>query len=256
MPDNEVFQLTECIAMQLIERLPGLGNELSKKTIKEQISDKLAYMICSGLLQIGDELPSERELASMLDVSRETVRGAIQTLAARGMIEVSQGARTKVIRNEGYELHDAVSALRGLKDYKIDTVYEARKVVEIAVIQEAARRIKDKELKRMEGLLNAQATMFDDPVRFQMSDREFHSTMYQASSNPLLVNFVEDLYAYALDYRRKVMKKSGAVKRSYEDHVAIFEALKKHDPEQAAEAISAHLDHVYKTTLTAMKKSD
>ena len=41
--------------MQLIERLPGLGNELSKKTIKEQISDKLAYMICSGLLQIGDE---------------------------------------------------------------------------------------------------------------------------------------------------------------------------------------------------------
>jgi DNA-binding transcriptional regulator YhcF (GntR family) len=54
--------------MQLIERIPGLGNELSKKTIKDQISDKLAYMICSGLLQPGDELPSERELAMTMDV--------------------------------------------------------------------------------------------------------------------------------------------------------------------------------------------
>lgn len=256
MPENGVFTSPKGIPMQLIERLPGLGNELSKKTIKEQISDKLAYMICSGLLQLGDELPSERELAAMLDVSRETVRGAIQTLAARGMIEVSQGARTKVIRNEGYELHDAVSSLRGLKDYKIETVYEARKAVEVAVIRDAAKRIKEKDIRRMEGLLKAQASMFDDPVRFQMSDREFHSIMYAASGNPLLVNFVQDLYAYALDYRRKVMKKAGAVKRSYEDHVAILDALKKHDADQAAVAIATHLDHVYKTTLTAMKKSE
>jgi DNA-binding FadR family transcriptional regulator len=240
--------------MKLIERLPGLGNQLSKKTIKEQISDKLAYMICSGLLQIDDELPSERELAAMLDVSRETVRGAIQTLAAQGMIEVSQGARTKVIRNEGYALHDAVSSLRGLKDYKVDTVYEARKVVEIAVVRDAAVRIGDKEIKRMEGLLKAQATMFEDPVRFQMSDREFHSIMYEASSNPLLVTFVQDLYAYALDYRRKVMKEAGAVKRSFEDHAVILEALRTHDPDLAGEAIAAHLDHVYKTTVTAMQK--
>jgi DNA-binding FadR family transcriptional regulator len=242
--------------MQLIERLPGLGNELSKKTIKEQISDKLAYMICSGLLQIGDELPSERELASMLDVSRVTVRGAITTLAARGMIEVSQGSRTRVIRNEGYALHDAVSSLRGLKDFKIDSVYEARKVVETSVVQDAARRISDKELKRMDSLLAQQADMFDDPVRFQISDREFHSVMYGASSNPLLITFVEDLYAYALDFRRTAMKKRGAVKRSYEDHMAIMDALKRHDPEAAGRAVSAHLDQVYKTTLTAMKKSE
>lgn len=242
--------------MELIERLPGLGNELSKKTIKEQISDKLAYMICSGLLQIGDELPSERELAAMLDVSRATVRGAITTLAARGMIEVSQGARTRVIRSEGYALHDAVSSLRGLKDFKVDSVYEARKVVETSVVQEAARCISDRELKRMDSLLVQQAGMFDDPVRFQMSDREFHSIMYSASSNPLLITFVEDLYAYALDFRRTAMKKSGAVKRSYEDHLAIMDALKRHDPEAAARAVIAHLDQVYKTTLTAMKKSE
>lgn len=242
--------------MQLIERLPGLGNKLSKKTIKEQISDKLAYMICSGLLQIDDELPSERELAAMLDVSRETVRGAIQTLAAIGMIEVSQGSRTRVVRSEGYELHDAVASLRGLKDYKAETVYQARKVVEIAVVRDAATRIKDKELKRMDGLLKAQSLMFDDPVRFQISDREFHSIMYEASSNALLVTFVQDLYAYALDFRRQVMKKSGAVKRSYEDHVVILDALKKHDADLAGAAIARHLDRVYKTTLTAMKKSE
>ena len=62
---------------------PHLKAEIGRRTVRERISDKLASLIASGILQIGDELPSERELASLLDVSRETVRGAIQTLAAR-----------------------------------------------------------------------------------------------------------------------------------------------------------------------------
>ncbi|MGO4872471.1 MAG: winged helix-turn-helix domain-containing protein, partial [Roseiarcus sp.] len=60
---------------------------MSKRTVRERISDKLASLIASGILHLGDELPSERELASLLSVSRETIRGAIQTLAAKGILE-------------------------------------------------------------------------------------------------------------------------------------------------------------------------
>jgi DNA-binding FadR family transcriptional regulator len=74
-----------------------LQSALSKRTIRDQITDRLAGMIVSGLLRAGDALPGERELATQLDVSRETVRGAIQALAARGLIEVAQGARSRVL---------------------------------------------------------------------------------------------------------------------------------------------------------------
>jgi DNA-binding FadR family transcriptional regulator len=239
--------------MQPVERIQLFGTTIFKRTFKDQISDKLAYMICSGLLQIGDELPSERELASMLNVSRETVRGAIQALAARGMVEISHGARTRVIRHEGSARRDAVRALREINDYNIEAVYEARRVVELAVVHDVAGRISAPALKRLKALLDAQSKLFDDPVRFTISDREFHDTIYKQCTNPLLANFVSDLYAYALDYRRKVMRRPDAVKRSYEDHRAIVASLSARDPEAAVQTIAAHLDNLHKTTLVEMK---
>ena len=55
----------------------NLQGSIVKRTVKEQISDKLASHITSGIFQVGDELPSERELASAFAVSRESVRSAI-----------------------------------------------------------------------------------------------------------------------------------------------------------------------------------
>ena len=238
----------------LVEELQLVGTTISKQTLKDQISDKLAYMICSGLLQIGDELPGERELAGALGVSRETVRRAIQALAVCGMVEISQGARTRVTRNDGYLLPGAGTALREMRRYKIETVYEARRVVELAVARDAARRVSHGALRHLRALLGVQSTLFDDPVRFMISDREFHDTIYKQCGNPLLANFVGTLYSYALDYRRRVMRRPGAVQRSYEDHLAIFAGLQAHDPDAAAHAIAAHLDHVHETTLSEMRR--
>jgi DNA-binding FadR family transcriptional regulator len=65
---------------------PGIQGGIVKRSVKEMISEKLASVIASGALQVGDELPSERELALALSVSRESVRGAIQELASRGVV--------------------------------------------------------------------------------------------------------------------------------------------------------------------------
>ena len=75
----------------LFAQAPYLKAELARRTVRERISDKLASLVASGILDVGDELPSERELASMFAVSRETVRGAVQTLAAKGIVEISAG---------------------------------------------------------------------------------------------------------------------------------------------------------------------
>jgi len=63
--------------MEILQRLPGGESGIAKRTVKDQISDKLAYMILTGLLRPGDELPSERQLAGTLGVARESVRAAI-----------------------------------------------------------------------------------------------------------------------------------------------------------------------------------
>jgi DNA-binding GntR family transcriptional regulator len=112
--------------MDLLQRLPGGEPGIVRRRFKDQISDKLAYMIQSGLLRPGDELPSERQLAETLGVSRETVRSAIATLAQRRLIEVSHGARTRVIGPGKATLPELVQGLEKLKGHSFEEVSEAR----------------------------------------------------------------------------------------------------------------------------------
>jgi DNA-binding FadR family transcriptional regulator len=240
--------------MEIIARIPGDNGRIAKRTVKDQISDKLAYMIHSGLLRPGDELPSERELATTLGVARETVRAAIGVLQARRMIEINQGSRTRVLGTGPFPLHESVSTLSNLRNRSFAEVTEARSAVEEQVIALAARRIRNTELKRLAGLINDQAAMLDDPVRFQISDRVFHVTLYGACRNTLLVDVVSDFYDYALEYRRRALKRPGAIAKSVEDHKLILEALNTRNAEAAVAAMRKHLERVRKTTLEEMPK--
>ncbi len=71
----------------------------------------------------------------------------------------------------------------------------------------------------------------NDPVRFLICDREFHLTIYYASPNRLLADFVVDLYTYMLDHRRIAMAQPGAIEKSLEDHRFIVRALKMRNPD-------------------------
>src|SRR5690349_560387 len=162
---------------------PDMQGGIVKRTVKEMISDKLASLIASGALQVGDDLPSERELAQSLSVSRESVRGAIQELALRGMVEVSQGARTRIVSAEGAARKTAIATPDAINRYDLDSVHQARLLVEQALIADAAARIDAEALARLEASLAAQRECLDDPVRFLICDREFHTTIYRAAAN-------------------------------------------------------------------------
>lgn len=239
--------------MELIARIPGERGPIAKRTVKDQISDKLAYMIHTGLLLPGDELPSERELATTLGVSRETVRAAIGVLQVQRMVEVSQGARTRVLGPGAFPMHESVSVLGNLRDRSFSEVAEARAAVEVQVVWLAAQRITPNELARLADLVHEQETMLKDPVRFQISDREFHTTLYRSCGNQLLVDVVSDFYDYALDYRRQALKRPDAIAHSVAEHRALMEALRTGKPEAAVAAVQKHLEQVRKTTLKEMK---
>jgi DNA-binding FadR family transcriptional regulator len=144
--------------------LSPLNEAIHKQTAKEMIRDKLVSMIASGILQVGDELPSERELAAMLSVSRETVRGAVQRLAGEGIVLVSQGARTR-IANVNVEVGThriGVTNPTSINGYGLEAVHGARLLVETAVVADAARHLREDEIARLEQSIEAQEAACDD----------------------------------------------------------------------------------------------
>lgn len=234
-----------------------MRGSIVKRTVKEQIGEKLASHIASGILQIGDELPGERELAAAFAVSRESVRSAIQDLASRGLVEVSQGARTRVVSAEGAARQPGLAAAGAINSYDLRSVHGARLLAERVVVSEAAERIDSETLARLEASLTAQKNCLEDPVRFLICDREFHFAIYRCAANPLLSDFVMGLYTYLMEQRRTAMSQPGAILRSYKDHTEIMAGLRARDPAAVVAAFDRHLDRIYATTraiLDAMER--
>lgn len=237
----------------LIAELPSFREAIVKRPITSVISDKIAALIASGILQVGDPLPSERHLAAALNVSRDAVRGGIQMLAARGILEISHGARTRVRSNDVGPVGVGFAAVRAVNSYDIESVHAARMLIDPQVVADAARNIDAAGIARLEVLLETQTEALDDPVQFLISDREFHVALYQASGNPLLADISTDLYAYMMEYRREALTDPGAIATSYADHVAIVDAVRARDPEAAAAAFIMHTGRIYATTQPFIK---
>lgn len=239
-------------SLSVFDREPDLGGALLRRTTRDLVADKIAGLIAAGILQVGDVLPGERDLAGTFRVSRETVRGAIRQLAARGIIEVAQGARTRVVSNDVGAVNIRLHAARRVNGYDIEAVHAARLLVELPVVAAATARIGAATLDFLRESLQAQREAADDPVRFLICDREFHLTIYRCAGNPALADFVSDLYLHVMEHRRRAVAQPGAILRSHEDHAAIVEGLERRDAEAVVAAFRTHLDRIYRTTLGIM----
>lgn len=232
----------------ILTQMPEVGHRLDRRTARDVIAEKLMVLIATNMLRPGDELPGERELAQVLHVSRETVRGAIQTLAARGIVEVSQGSRTRVANVDLSHVTVTIATPNAIDSYDLDSVHAARMHIELKVVGDAAERIDAATLEKLDSLLEAQKLSGNDPMRFLICDREFHLAIYRACGNALLADFVTDLYTYMMNHRRIAMSRPGAIDESYQDHAGIVAALRRHDRGAVVDAFRHHLTRIYETT--------
>lgn len=232
----------------ILSYVPVVGRSITRQTTRDAVAEKLTTLIATGMLRPGDELPGERELSSVLHVSRETVRGAIQILAARGFLEVSQGRSSRVADVDLSHLPITITSPSAIDRYDLEAVHGARLLVELDVVGRAAENMTEEVLQRLESLLEAQRLVGEDTTRFLICDREFHVTIYRACGNPLLADFVTDLHGYLMEHRREAMARPGATAASFADHVEIVAALRRHDRASVVEAFRRHLTRIYETT--------
>jgi DNA-binding FadR family transcriptional regulator len=237
---------------EALDPLDELRTAVVRHTMRDVVSDKIATLIASGMLQIGDLLPSERDLASALQVSRVTVRGSLQALEARGVIAVAHGVGSRVISTDVGPVRTGLREQRLINSYDMEAVHAARLLVECRVVADAATRMEAAALSTLRAAIVTQKAALSDPVSFLISDREFHTTIYQRCGNVVLADFVSDLYSYLMEHRREAVSRPNAIRQSVLDHEAILAALERADPDAAVAAFRIHMDRIYQTTRTIM----
>ena len=221
-------------------------------SIKSEVAERFATLIVSGVLSVGDALPSERDLASTMGVSRETIRGALLILSTKGIVSVVQGARTKVVCADVGHLGMSAMSNGRVTDYTLDDVHEGRLMVEAQVAVLAAERIDVATINQLKKLVKVQEATVGYPVNFLIADRAFHTIVYRSCGNEVLSDLAANLYSYQLNHRRSAVSKPGAIEQSIEDHRLILIALGARDADALIKAFRVHERRIYSSTLALL----
>ena len=216
-----------------------------RRTVADEVRDRLESAIREGRFKPGEPLPAERALCVDLGVARTSVREALRSLQALGYL-VRQGNRSFVA--------DPLPIVgRGdLRKNTVRDVFETRRMIEIGMVRLSAERATKKDRSQLVRL----AERFKDDlpiVEFRKLDRQFHEAIAGACGNAMVADlygrvlaalFSADEFESLLSDRRNNDEVSRLVATSGEAHRAIACAIAAADPDRAAAEISLHLDEV------------
>lgn len=227
---------------------------IERNSVAEQVAKRLLELVRTRNLKPGDMLPTERDLAAMLQVSRPSVREAVRGLQILGVLKARQGSGLFVSSLEAADMLAPWQFLITLNQENVDALYETRLLIDAGIARMAAERIADENIARLNQLIVVQKDLMNDPLGFRVSDYEFHRTIMEATGNPFLVNMSSSLYMLGMEYRRMASETPGVLNQSLTDHKAIVAALKARDPKAAAKAAEAHITNVHRSTIDAMTR--
>lgn len=208
-----------------------------------QIAGQIGKLIDDGEFLAGSRLPAERELASLLGVSRTSVREAVISLEIAGRVEVRVGAGIFVTSPPVDAL--IASTDEGPSPFEL---LAARRLVEGEIAALAAPRITATDVAALRKTVQRMRENAGDFSRRDAADREFHLRVASASGNGSLVLVVQGLWQ-----QRRGKLWSRIVEHFHTrkmtdavlvDHTAIIDALERHDPEGARTAMQRHLARV------------
>ena len=223
-------------------------------TLPGSLSDRIVLqverLILNDSLKPGDRLPSEREMAELLGVSRPSLREAVRILQARGRLVVKhgQGVFVAVPRSE-QELRAAL----GETELTLGELYAMREVLEVPAAGWAAERATDERLATIRAALEALNAAIDAPEReydqLRQLDADFHLSIAIAAGNRFLRQTSHVLNEMILSGMQTTLLIPGRVEASRRDHERIYAALAAHDAVAARKAARAHIDAAHMAAL-------
>ncbi|GAA5030876.1 FadR/GntR family transcriptional regulator [Microbacterium fluvii] len=219
----------------------------------EQVMQQIEDRILDGRLKAGDRLPSERDLAASLGVSRPSLREALRVLEALGIVDIRPGGGSEggavLVGTPGPGFVNLLKLQLALGHFSRTNVLETRIALESWSCQEAAYRSDDHDHAELASILDA----MDDPAittgEFNRLDTAFHVRIAESTGNALIAHLMGSLriavnrqmieaYAALPDWRE-------TAKTVRHEHREILESIQDGDAAESVERVRAHIQSFY-----------
>lgn len=224
--------------------------------IPDEVYEQIVSMINDGQLRPGQRLPSERELASDLGVSRQSIREAIYRADSMGLIEVRQGEGSFVLSSIRENLRSPMTILLEGQADKIFEFLEIRKLIEAWCAEKASTKATTEDLNRMGMILEKMEKVVPTDTAWEKVDMDFHLSVAAATQNIIAMHIMEALKdSFHNFFRvRRITTRADRKERLLQQHIEIFKAISKRDPVLAKRKALDHLDFIDKLIKEDMKK--
>lgn len=188
-------------------------------------------------------LPSERSLSESLEMNRTTLREKMAILEAMGFIKRAQGSGTHLTMPHSQILQLTFNMALKMNYTNIEQLESAREIIEVGVAKSAAINATSQDIKAIEYFLNRLLATTDAEYGHEL-DHAFHMALGTSSHNPVLIiildSFSASLRKVLQERRHKVSQIPHGLDKTNATHIAIFEAVKDHNPERAKKAMEQH----------------
>lgn len=234
---------------------PLKTDKLYRKIVM-QISEYLS----SGRIKPGDRLPAEREFQDKFKVSRASVREALRTLEAMGLVEIRRGSGTYVVKTEDDKFPRALTAEVMKSEGSPSHLMEARLLIEPGIAAQAAQMADEADIRSIEDALERMKKQRTGQKKSREPDRAFHNALAASTKNPVLIKICESLQELKkhLPWKLAMDRQSADgrpwFERYIDEHEAVLNAVRDHDPSLAEKKMAELLNTIGKDVTPGKKQ--
>lgn len=215
---------------------------IKRVSLSEQVLDSILKYVKEHGIRVGDQLPTEAEFATMLGVSRTSVREAMKALSINKAIESIPGKGTFARPALLNIIMDGPSELVGMAKATISQIMEVRTALEVLAVELAIDRSSDEDLTLVREATEdlRQAILSGNP--WAIAGTSFHIRIAELSKNPLLLKNVQMLSSSIGKYKDALFAANTDMELYMLEHQNILEALYNRDKKSARKAMIRHME--------------
>ena len=224
----------------------NLFSTVTPRKIPDVVYKQLVSLIANGRLKPGEKLPSERDMAADMGVSRQSIREAINKAKTVGLIEVRQGGSTVVVSSIKEHLKTPLAIILEEQAEKILEFLDIRKLFESWCAEKAAAAAKPADLRTMLDLLQRMEELQPGEAAWEKADLSFHSAIAAASHNLIAIHIMEGLKSSFNSYFKAKKFALGPDRKDllHQQHQGVFMAIKQKNQQAAKDRMLEHLEYV------------
>jgi GntR family transcriptional repressor for pyruvate dehydrogenase complex len=228
---------------------------IQRTSLTDEIMERLLGLIIDEGLNPGHKLPSERELMARLAVGRSTLREAIKSLRAIGVLHVVIGEGTFVGTGGTSIVTKPLAWGLLLTEDSALQVIEARRVIEVELAGLAATRATSDDLEAIGATLDWRTVQPATTSAYILRDLEFHLAIARAAHNDVLFHVIDILQHAVRSWMNQVYGEDEHGPRWLIPHQRVYTAISQRDPVAARREMVAHLEPTELDWLEALRES-